>query len=144
MPTFIDEKVAFSNRLKQALKRSKKRIETPAELALHFNLRHKTSPITPQAAQKWLSGKSRPTIDKINTLAAWLNVSEQWLRFGIAESKPAKNAKSSPSGLTALNDLKPNESELRLIYRLRKLPETRRLLVLEIVEQFSIEGDIWE
>lgn len=144
MSTDIDEKIAFSNRLKLALKQSKKRIETPTELALQFNLRHKNSPITPQAAQKWLSGKAKPTADKINTLASWLNVSAQWMRYGIPESKPVRGTKASASGTVGISDVAPNATELKLIYRLRKLPESRRLLVLEIVEQFSIEGEIWE
>ena len=67
-----DEKQAFSLRLKQALKRSAKKIDTPTELALQFNLRHQNDSITVQAAQKWMTGKARPAVDKIETLAAML------------------------------------------------------------------------
>jgi transcriptional regulator with XRE-family HTH domain len=143
MPLQDDEKRAFAERLKLALKRSKKKIETPTDLALQFNLRHRNEAITPQAAQKWLSGKSRPTIDKINTLALWLNVSAQWLRHGIPESKPTKPAKSSLHN-TASDRVALNEGEQKLITRLRNMPEHRRLLVLEIVEQFSVEQEIWQ
>lgn len=143
MNTNTDEKLAFANRLNAALKRSKKKIESPTDLALQFNLRHKNSPITPQAAQKWMAGKSRPTPDKINTLADWLNVSAQWLRYGIAESKPNKSARSM-SDNNATNQIAPNARELKLLQRIRNLPEARRALVVEIVEQFSIEQEMWQ
>ncbi len=143
MPTTPDEKLAFANRLNAALKRSKKKIQSPTDLALQFNLRHKDTPITPQAAQKWMSGKARPTPDKINTLAEWLNVSAQWLRYGIAEARPAKSAKSA-SDANESRQIAPTAKELRLLNRIRNLPEARRALVVEIVEQFSIEQEMWQ
>jgi transcriptional regulator with XRE-family HTH domain len=143
MPTSNDEKIAFSDRLKLALKRSKKKIDTPASLALQFNLRHKNDPVTAQAAQKWLTGKASPTLDKIETLAAWLNVSPQWLRYGIPEVKPTKPSKPL-SKLPATNRDAPNTAELKLIHRIRNLPESRKQLVLEIVEEFAMEQEIWQ
>ena len=143
MPIPNDEKLAFSQRLKLALKRSQKKIETPTDLALQFNLRHRNDPITPQAAQKWLSGKSRPTPDKINTLATWLNVSAQWLRYGIPELKPTKVTKPL-SRANAASHVAPNAEEQKLLTRIRNLPEHRRHLVIEIVEQFSVEQEIWQ
>ena len=143
MSTTTDEKLAFANRLNAVLKRSKKKIKSPSDLALQFNLRHKSSPITPQAAQKWMTGKSCPTPDKINTLAEWLNVSIQWLRYGIAESKPEKSARPVLES-SAKNQRPPNTRELELLQRIRNLPEVRRMLIVEIVEQFSIEQEMWE
>jgi transcriptional regulator with XRE-family HTH domain len=142
MPTNHDEKLAFSNRLKLALKRSKKKVETPADLALQFNLRHRSDPITPQAAQKWITGKSLPTPDKIETLATWLNISAQWLRYGIPEAKPAKSSKPLSKTSATKHDA-PNATELKLLLRIRNLPESRRELIVELVEQFSIEQEIW-
>jgi transcriptional regulator with XRE-family HTH domain len=143
MPTSNNEKLAFSQRLKLALKRSHKKIDTPTDLALQFNLRHRNDPITPQAAQKWLSAKARPTADKINTLATWLNVSPQWLRYGIPEPKPSKATKPL-SRIHAASQSAPNAEELKLLLRIRNLPEHRRHLVTEIVEQFSVEQEIWQ
>lgn len=137
-----DEKQAFSARLKQALKRSSKKVETPAELALQFNLRHPNESISPQAAQKWLSGAARPTPDKIDTLAAWLNVSAQWLRFGIAEK--AQPSTTRPVSKTAATNRDAfSDDEIKLILRIRTLPEHRRYLVTEIVEQFALEQEMW-
>ncbi len=142
MPNQNDEKLAFAERLKLALKRSKKKVETATELALQFNLRHPNDAITPQAAQKWLAGKACPTADKMKTLAEWLNVSAQWLRHGIPETKPTKTTKPS-SLIIATDRVALNAEEQQLITRIRNLPEHRCKLVYDIVEQFAIEQEIW-
>lgn len=138
----LDEKQAFAVRLKQALKRSPKKIGTAADLALQFNLRHRNEPITPQAAQKWLAGKSRPTVDKIETLADWLRVSVQWLRYGIGEK-----AQPQPSRLLAKEPVTDggvlSADEVALMLRIRSLTDHRRYLVVEIVEQFALEQEMW-
>jgi transcriptional regulator with XRE-family HTH domain len=141
MPSQQD-KTAFSQRLKQALKRSPKKIDSPTELALNFNLRHRGDPVTPQAAQKWLAGTSLPTYEKIATLADWLNVSLQWLRYGIAEDKPVAKAPRKALKAKAIPSV-PTADELKLLTALRAMPEHRRNLVLEIVEQFSLEQEMW-
>jgi len=137
----LDEKKAFAARLKQALKRSSKRIETASELATQFNLRHHAEPITAQAAQKWLTGTARPTVDKIKTLADWLDVSEQWLRFGVTDTKrsrPSKGAKPTDQ------PIQPTAEELELLRRLRGLSAYRRQLVHGVIEQFSLDAEIWK
>jgi len=137
----LDEKKAFAARLKKALKRSSKKIETATELALQFNLRQHGEPITPQAAAKWLSGTARPTVDKIQTLADWLDVSPEWLRFGVTDmkrSRPGKGAK--PAG----DAIQPTAEELEVLRRLRGLSEYRRQLVEGVIEQFSLDGEIWK
>ena len=88
MPT--NEKHEFAERLKVALKRTPKSIQTATQLAHEFNLRHINEPITPQAAQKWLAGTAKPTADKLQTLADWLNVSAHWLRNGPPPTAPKK------------------------------------------------------
>lgn len=138
MPT-PEEKHAFAERLKQALTRSSKKIGSAAELALQFNLRTTGEPISAQAAHKWLVGTAMPTLDKIETLAAWLDVPLQWLRYGIPEStgKPRKKkAKASELGNLAVD-------EAELIARLRAMPEVRRKLVLDLAEQLSLDGEMW-
>ncbi|WP_234774746.1 transcriptional regulator [Paraburkholderia tropica] len=136
-----DEKKAFATRLKQALKRSSKRIETATQLSTQFNLRHPAEPITPQAAQKWLTGTARPTVDKIKTLADWLDVSPEWLRFGVTDmkrSRPARDAKSADA------TVRPTAEELDLLRRLRGLSAYRRQLVEGVIEQFSLDGEVWK
>ncbi|ASV99005.1 transcriptional regulator [Paraburkholderia aromaticivorans] len=139
MPT-VDEKQAFTSRLKQALKRSPKKIEAASQLATQFNLRHPAEPITPQAAQKWLSGTARPTVDKIKTLAEWLDVSEQWLRYGVTDMKRSRPKGAKPSD----EAIRPTAEELELIRRLRQLSAYRRQLVEGVIEQFAMDGEIWK
>lgn len=134
-----DDKQAFSLRLKQALTRSSKKIESPSELALQFNLRHPSEPITPQAAHKWLTGKAMPTTDKLETLADWLGVPLQWLRFGIPEM--AAKSRKKPAKAGDVGSLTAEETEL--IVRLRTMPEARRKLVLDLVGQLSLDGEMW-
>ncbi|MFB9128368.1 transcriptional regulator [Paraburkholderia dipogonis] len=137
----LDEKKAFATRLKQALKRSSKKIETASQLATQFNLRHPAEPITPQAAQKWLSGTARPTVDKIKTLADWLDVSEQWLRYGVTDMKRSR----PPRGTRPTDEkIQPTSEELDLLRQLRSLPAYRRQLVEGVIEQFSLDSEIWK
>lgn len=136
----VDDKQAFSTRLRQALKRSPKKIETATELSVQFSLRHPEAPITPQAAQKWLTGKARPTVDKIETLAEWLDVSPMWLRHGIADK-----ARPHAGGRVHKLDepFQPTVEEILHLKRLRAMPEARRLLVLGVVEQFALDSEVW-
>jgi transcriptional regulator with XRE-family HTH domain len=142
MPTPQDERNAFAKRLRQALKRSPKKVDTAAELALQFNLRHPAEPITQQAAQKWLTGQARPTLDKVETLSEWLNVPAQWLLYGRGEQRSqATPGKKGQKGKSAA-PIQPTEEELKLLARIRSMPEHRRNLVLEIVEQFALEQEV--
>ncbi len=82
--TVAEEKQDFSRRLKDAMRKA--RVEAgPTRFAREFNLRHHGEPVTAQTARKWLYGGALPTQDKVRTLAQWLEVSPQWLRYGEAE-----------------------------------------------------------
>lgn len=134
----IDEKLAFTKRLKLALKRSNKKISTPAELALQFNLRHPNESITAQAAQKWLTGKAKPTADKIATLADWLTVSAHWLSFGAANGvqiiTTMRQSKTHVNMNASLSD-----SEIYLVTQLRQLSAHQQTIITELVEQLAAE-----
>lgn len=134
-----EEKLAFANRLKQALTRSPKRIETASELALNFNLRHPTDPITPQAAQKWLSGQALPTIDKIATLSEWLDVSLAWLGIGIVEQRSGGRSKSVRPKRATEPPTPPTDEELKLLEKLRTLSGHKRYLLIQILDQFILD-----
>ncbi len=86
--TVAEEKQDFSKRLKEAMRKA--RVEAgPTRFAREFNLRHHGEPVTAQTARKWLYGGALPTQDKLRTLAQWLEVSLQWLRYGEAERSHA-------------------------------------------------------
>jgi transcriptional regulator with XRE-family HTH domain len=140
-----DEKLAFAERLRIALKRGAKGVSTATELSNQFNLRHPNEPITPQAAQKWLTGKAIPTPDKIETLAGWLNVSAHWLNYGPApQTRQQQNAafvrqtKSQGNGTDKLN-----EKESKLLDRMRQLSEHQFFLIAELVDQLAVEREMW-
>jgi len=135
------DNLAFAGRLKQALKRSPKKIETPSELALQFNLSHQGSQITNQAAQKWMAGDNKPSPDKIETLATMLDVSAQWLRYGIPESRAAQRGSSSHR--TATNQDIPTATEMQLLDHYRLLSEHQQNLVADLIEQLALERKVW-
>jgi transcriptional regulator with XRE-family HTH domain len=139
-----DEKLDFSKRLRLALKRSKKPVDGAVELALQFNLRHPNDSITNQSAHKWLTGKARPTADKIETLASWLNVSAHWLRYGspndVKQKQPASTRRTKSQ---VEKDTSLSEAETKLIAQFRRLTTHQRHLIAELTEQLSVEQEIW-
>jgi hypothetical protein len=84
------EREAFSQRLREALRRVGDDGSSPTRLAREFNRRYPGRPITLHAARKWLQGEALPAQDKMRVLADWLGVSAEWLRFG-------EGGKPSPS-----------------------------------------------
>lgn len=132
------ENLAFADRLKQALARAPKRIETPSELALQFNLNHQGSQITNQAAQKWLAGENKPTLEKMETLAGMCRVSVQWLRYGIPEVGPLQKA-----NLQKAKSETPAPTERDLVLNFRQLSEFQQNLILSLVEQMTLNQRMW-
>jgi transcriptional regulator with XRE-family HTH domain len=132
----MDEKQAFAARLQQALKRSPKKIRTAHDLAVQFSLRHPETSITTAAAHKWLTGRSRPTADKLQTLALWLNVTPTWLLYG--DSPALKSATQEQNTASIV----PTAAELQMIKKVRALPEFRQMLVQEIIEVCSIDTEV--
>jgi transcriptional regulator with XRE-family HTH domain len=133
------EKQAFADRLKAALKRAPKSIKTASDLAHHFNLRHPNEPITPQAAAKWLTGKAKPSADKLETLAAWLGVSAHWLAYG---PPPAKKQATLKRGASGEKTGTLTEQETKLLTKLRTLSEHQADLVAGLVEQLALEREL--
>lgn len=132
------ENLAFADRLKQALARAPKRIETPSELALQFNLSHPGAQITNQAAQKWLVGDNKPTLEKMETLAGMCRVSVQWLRYGIPETGPLQNA-----NLQRAKPETPAPTEGNLVLNFRQLSEFQQNLIVNLVEQMVLSQRMW-
>lgn len=72
---------SFAGRLRIALENKGKK-PSPTSLEREFNLRWRGNPVSVHATRKWLMGLSVPTMDKLAILARWLDVSEEWLRWG--------------------------------------------------------------
>jgi hypothetical protein len=123
MPEISNEREGFSRRLRQALKNAHHSPDSPTELARDFNVRFPGRPITVHAARKWLVGEAIPTQDKMRTLAEWLFVPVDWLRFGgdderIEARHTANNVKSE---------------DLKLVADMQLLDERERQIVREFV-----------
>ncbi len=117
--TSTDERHQFSERLQQALRSAEYSPDSPTQLAREFNARFAGQPVTAHAARKWLMGESIPTQEKLRSLAKWLNVTAEWLRFGTA------SANNSNGSL--------NSSDTKIIASLRQLDEENRHLVFEFI-----------
>ena len=124
----MNEKLAFSQRVKQTLSNYDWAKISPTWLAREFNLRYNGKSISVQAVNNWLMGIAIPTQDKLQILAAWLNVSIQWLRFGEQSSIPQPTISPTSSFTQTLS------------YRFARLSPQQQLLVSELVDALLINS----
>jgi transcriptional regulator with XRE-family HTH domain len=119
------EREDFSSRLQQALRNADYSPDSPTQLAREFNVRFAGRPITVHAARKWIVGEAIPTQEKLRTLAQWLGVPAEWLRFG-GNDTPSKPGESDATSRFESDDVK-------LITDLQRLDEHYRLIAREII-----------
>ena len=133
MPT-VEEKAAFSERLKFALQRSPEKVTGGTHLALHFSLHHHgDQQISPQTAHKWLTGRTIPTADKLRTLAQWLRVDLHWLHYG---PPPSAAARVTPKPLPRDEKYPLTAETIELASKIESLSPHHRYLVQELIDQF--------
>jgi hypothetical protein len=134
--TFTEERKEFTARLQSALRQARQPADSATALARGFNSRFPGRTITVHAARKWLMAESIPTQDKLRTLAQWLQVPAEWLRFGAAPLDDARD--SRPPTDNAMGSLLAAMSpeELKLVEALHALEEDERRLVRELVQLF--------
>lgn len=80
----------FSARLTNELIRVGMQVSSPTQVAQEFNARFPANKIAAQTVRKWLLADAIPTQAKLMSLAEWLDVSAEWLRFGTGKRKGAK------------------------------------------------------
>ena len=140
MPT-LKEKTAFANRLHLALRRvklppgkhgEKRTIDGPTSLAMHLTLRYPGSPITPQAAEKWLKGRAIPKKDKLETLAKWCGIDVHWLEYG-----PSPTTQLQVKQPTTKYHAKPTQANIALAAQIQNLLPHQRYLIEELVTQLE-------
>lgn len=119
------EREDFSSRLQEALRNAAYSPESPTQLAREFNDRFPGRAITVHAARKWLVGEAIPTQEKLRTLAYWLGVSAEWLRFG-GVAMPSEASNGETPARFASDDVK-------LISDLRRLDDHYRLIAREMI-----------
>lgn len=118
-----NERESFSLRLQQTLRNAHHSPDSPTELARDFNIRFSGRPITVHAARKWLVGEAIPTQDKMRTLAQWLGVPVEWLRFGGDERRT--ESRDAISGFKT--------DDLKLMADFQLLDEHDRQIVREFI-----------
>lgn len=123
--TLVEEKQGFSKRLRESLKRQGQTAGA-AHVAREFNLRYQGTPVTAQAARKWLTGGALPPQDKVRTLAQWLDVSPQWLQFGEADARGRQSASARQETASYRID------SMVLARKIDQLNESHRRMVYEI------------
>lgn len=120
------ERLNFSERLRQTLRNAGYPPDSPTQLARNFNIRYTGRPITVHAARKWLVGEAVPTQEKLRTLAHWLAVSAEWLRFGTNQTTSMTEA-GRPLSIQA------EAKDLAILENLMQLDEQHRQIVHQIV-----------
>ncbi len=73
---------SFALRLQRSLLAAGVAVTGAASLEREFNQRYDYQPVARQTTYMWLTGRVRPTMDKIEVLAEWLQVSSHWLAYG--------------------------------------------------------------
>lgn len=125
------EREDFSGRLQQALRDADYSPDSPTQLAREFNIRFPGRPITVHAARKWLVGEAIPTQEKLRTLAQWLGVPAEWLRFG---GTPVSNV---AHGADALLPVRFETEDVKLISDLKRLDERDRAIARELIRMLA-------
>lgn len=123
------EREDFSERLQQALRDADYSPDSPTQLAREFNVRFSGRAITVHAARKWLVGEAIPTQEKLRTLAEWLGVPADWLRYGGDQRYNDQTGTGKASNLPA----RFASSDLKLLSDLQRLDEQQQVIVREIV-----------
>ena len=121
----LQEKLLFSERLKQALKDAQHPI-SPTYLSREFNHRYDGTPVSIQSANNWLLGKAIPSQDKLSILSIWLNVSSQWLRFGEQQLR-------SPS---LIEEKSIAANELDYLMKFKSLSTSQQQIIKDLIDQF--------
>jgi transcriptional regulator with XRE-family HTH domain len=135
MPTPL-EKSDFSERLKFCMARSPEKMRGATDLANRFNLRYQGEPVSAQTAHKWLTGRSIPTVDKLETLSEWLKVDMHWLHYGPSPT----SSQTPPKPLAHDAEYPASEETLELASKIEALSPHHRYLVEELIEQFYGAG----
>ena len=116
MPT-PQEKADFSERLKFSMTRAPEKMRGATDLALHFNLRYHGEPVSPQTTHKWLTARSIPTVDKLQTLAEWFKVDQHWLHYG---PPPSGNPQAMPKPLAGTSNIRLRRKRSNSLRRSRR------------------------
>lgn len=134
--TISEERNEFAGRLQSALRQARQPADSPTALARGFNSRFQGRAITVHAARKWLMAESIPTQDKLRTLAQWLQVPAEWLRFGGLRSSESREIGSPVDNTLDTMLAAMSREDVKLVEALQALEANERRLVRELVQLF--------
>ncbi|WP_145008833.1 transcriptional regulator [Pseudomonas oryzihabitans] len=129
----MNDKSDFAQRLRAALLAAGYP-DRPAVLEREFNSRYWGRSVTFQAVSRWLGGKSIPTQDKLQTIAQWLQIDPQVLRYG----EQALATIREPRGNWEAPEHYP---EREAIEAFLKLPDEQRKVVRDVIQAFAKAGE---
>jgi hypothetical protein len=119
----------FAKRLRAAMEKAGYEPK-PAVLEREFNLRFWGKPMTLHGVRRWLLGESMPKQDKLETLAEWLIVTPQHLRFGEEIGKRIDKRRARWEEAIGYREREAFEAFINL-------PAPQRKIVKEVIFAFS-------
>ncbi len=125
----VNERLHFSERLRQSLDQAGQAPDSPTALARFFNCRYDGEPVTVHAVRKWLIGEAIPTQEKLRVLAQWLEVPADWLRYGankVGDSSPQSSPQSAYS--------RYGKKDQAILESIRKLDDAHQEAVLALIQ----------
>jgi len=119
----------FSKRLRAAMKEAGMKA-SGTELERAFSLEWRGRPISVQTASNWISGKHRPSDDKIPVLARVLGIDPQALLYGPPQPlSAAERSRGWEEGVAY--------AERKAIATFLSLPTAKRLIVRDVIDAFA-------
>ena len=119
----------FAKRLRDAMRVAGYEAK-PSVLEREFNLHYMGKPMTLHGVRRWLLGESLPRQDKLVTLAEWLRIPPQELRYGAEIEKRVKQER-------ARWDEGINHQEREVFEAYLHLPVPQRKVVREVILTFA-------
>lgn len=144
--TSEQQRIAFSQRLIQELKRVGQPTGSPTQIARAFNQNYSGQPVSAQTVRKWLLAEAMPTQPKLLALSAWLGVSAQWLRYGLGGKEEAASViANQQTGLLVLGQeyvgQTPHAGIISIVDKLVRLSPRDIRLVEGLVQILYAEGE---
>lgn len=126
---FMNEKLEFAERLRAAMTQAGYAVR-PSVLEREFNTRYWGSSVTLQAVSRWLNGQAIPSQDKLQTLAEWLKVEPQVLRFGPQVARSVQEHRQRWEEKLTYQERETVDAYLQL-------PAPQRNLIREVILTFA-------
>ncbi len=126
----------FAERLRAAMKAAGYEVK-PSVLEREFNLHYMGKPMTLHGVRRWLLGESLPRQDKLETLALWLRIPPQELRYGAEIENQVKQERARWDEAVGYQEREIFEAFLSLSAPQRKIV---REVILAFVKAGGVKG----